>query len=245
MQAIQLGWNIDSTFRRRHKIDPRPPYQRGPVWSLQKRQLLMDTILRSYDIPKFYLRKLDNNSNFNHEIADGQQRLTAGDLSGQFFEQLPDSARDQVGLYQLSVVELSNTTDVEIRDLFLRLQEGVSLNPAEKRNAMIGNMRAFVANLGETHPVFPLTRISNSRYAWHNLAAIVVCLELSKGPTDVKSLDLQKLYEQNRNFDIEGSAAKKIKKSLTYMARSLQSEPPEMNIISGVCRSISSNIFLD
>lgn len=40
----------------------------------------------------------------------------------------------------MSIVIIEESTDIEIRDLFLRLQEGMSLNSPEKRNAIAGNM---------------------------------------------------------------------------------------------------------
>ena len=51
----------------------------------------------------------------------------------------------------MTIVEIFDASDIEIRDLFLRLQEGVSLNPAEKRNAFVGGMRDFIAELAAVH----------------------------------------------------------------------------------------------
>ena len=64
------------------EIDFSPPYQRyGNVWPEDKRQLLLDSILNGYDIPKFYLHYItDNNNEINNSgktyaIIDGKQRL--------------------------------------------------------------------------------------------------------------------------------------------------------------------------
>ena len=170
-------------------------------------------------MPKFYLRKSD--SEFEHEVVDGQQRLRAiwdfyddqyvlgdtskdipdfGDLSGQKFSELLSDAQDQIGLFDLSLVEVEDASDLEIRDLFLRLQEGLTLNPVEKRNAMPGNLRDFIANLGENQRVFPLTFLSEKRFGWHDLAAIVTCLEMMEGPTDVKAPNLRKMYRDKSGF---------------------------------------------
>jgi uncharacterized protein with ParB-like and HNH nuclease domain len=62
--------------RRLKKINLQPEYQRGAVWSKSQKQLLIDSILRDLDIPKIYLREIDN-SEFGEEAIDGQQRLTA------------------------------------------------------------------------------------------------------------------------------------------------------------------------
>jgi len=65
-------------------IDVSPPYQRkGEIWSLEKRQLLIDSILNDYDIPKiyFYVLPRDRNQtfgeNFLYAVIDGRQRLEA------------------------------------------------------------------------------------------------------------------------------------------------------------------------
>src|SRR3546814_14453558 len=55
--------------------DLTPDYQRPPAWSRKQKQLLMDTILRNYDIPKFYWRKVNRADGVQYEVVDGQQRL--------------------------------------------------------------------------------------------------------------------------------------------------------------------------
>lgn len=67
-------------------VDFEPPYQRyGYVWPLDKRQLLLDSIINGYDIPKFYLHYITdinnvlNKSGKSYAIIDGKQRLQALD----------------------------------------------------------------------------------------------------------------------------------------------------------------------
>ena len=249
MKTRPRHWTIETVVRRQPRINPQPQYQRTPVWNEGKRQLLIDSILRQYDLPKFYLRV--SNPPYDHEVIDGQQRLRAiwdfcadqyvlsdvskdipnlGDLSGKKFSELSSDAQDLMGIFELNLVEVEDASDIEIRDLFLRLQEGVSLNPAEKRNAMPGNMQDFVADLGDTHRVFPLTHLPKQRFGWHDLAAIVTCLEGAEGPTDVKAPSLRQMYHANQDFNSNGSIAKKVKQHLNYMARVLESRSVEMNI---------------
>ncbi|WP_071595095.1 DUF262 domain-containing protein [Hymenobacter aerophilus] len=61
-----------------------PEYQRkGDVWTLEKKQLLIDSILNEYDIPKLYFHYLNKsqreatNNPFEYAIIDGRQRLQA------------------------------------------------------------------------------------------------------------------------------------------------------------------------
>ena len=49
-----------SVYVERDAIWVDPEYQRqGEVWSLEKKQLLIDSIINRYDIPKLYFHKLD------------------------------------------------------------------------------------------------------------------------------------------------------------------------------------------
>lgn len=250
MKTRPRHWTIETVTRRKPKINPRPQYQRTPVWNETKKQLLIDSILRQYDMPKFYLR-VSSDSEYEHEVVDGQQRLNAiwdfyndqytlgevsrdipdfGDLSGKKFSELPSDVQDQFAIFEINLVEVEDASDLDIRDLFLRLQEGITLNPVEKRNAMPGKMRDFIADLGENHRVFPLTFLSEKRFGWHDLAAVVTCLEIAQGPIDVKAPSLRKMYKDNQNFDHNGSVAKNVQQHLRYMETVLENRPPEMDV---------------
>ena len=188
IQISKENWSVDSVARKKDRIDLQPDYQRTPVWTKNKKQKLIDSILRGYDLPKFYLRS--SNSKYEYEVVDGQQRLRAiqeflnddyplpkysdnitdfEDLSGKKWSDLTSPQQDRIGNFPLSVVIIKEAPDFEIRDLFLRLQEGVSLTPAEKRNAMHGNMRDFIVHLGDNLKVFELIKIPKTRFQHHDL----------------------------------------------------------------------------
>ena len=249
METKPRTWPVAIIQQRRPRINPKPQYQRTAVWNEAKKQLLIDSMLRGYDIPKLYLRT--TTGKYEHEATDGQQRLLAiwsfldnefplgensddlpdfGDLSGKYWDNLPSDAKDKIGLFEFNIVEIYDATELEVRDLFLRLQEGVTLNPAERRNAMPGKMRDFVADLGEKHAVFKLIHIKPNRYAHHDLAALVMGLEVQEGPCDIKAPDLRNMYENEQNFNRKGPVARKVKRVLNYLTKVLKSQPPEMDI---------------
>lgn len=251
MDVVVQAWSVSKFERHREKINPRPQYQRTAVWNTYKKQLLIDSILRGYDVPKIYMRKDTATGAYDWEVADGQQRLRAiwefvngnyslgemsndlpmGNLSNLFYGDLDTDTQDIIHEFQFQVTELRETTELEVRDLFLRLQEGESLNPAEKRNAMVGGIRDFIADLAqEPHAVLPLTRISNNRFAWDNLLAHIACLDLAEGPTDIKAPDLKRFYEDNQDFDPTGPKAKRIRRRLNRMAEIFKNEPPQADI---------------
>ncbi|MFE2426850.1 DUF262 domain-containing protein [Streptomyces sp. NPDC059373] len=246
MEAINETWTVYTVHQRRRRIDPRPPYQRGPVWSPKKQQLLIDSLLRGYDMPKIYLRKVSRDP-YSHEVIDGQQRLRAlwsfldneypigedssdlpGDLVGKLYSELSEDEQDSIGLFKVSISELRDTSDISVRELFLRLQEGESLNAAEKRNAMGGPVRDFVNSLAEEHPLFPvLNGNPNKRFSWQELGAIALRLELSDGPTDLKAKDLYDMYK-DQDFSPNGPVATKCTATLDFMARVARTGPGKL-----------------
>lgn len=141
MKTYKKQWSLSSIRIRQKRINPQPQYQRTGVWSDKKNQLLIDTILRGYDIPKIYLTN-STDKKYEHEVIDGQQRLKAiwgfynnayllgsesidlpiGDFSGKKYKDLSSDIQDELDLYELSIVIIEQSTEIEIRDLFLRLQ---------------------------------------------------------------------------------------------------------------------------
>jgi len=78
--------NIRTLFEllKSDRIDKTPDYQRfGKIWSKDKKQLLIDSIINGYDIPKIYFHYLAsasrelNQSNKLLAIIDGKQRIEA------------------------------------------------------------------------------------------------------------------------------------------------------------------------
>lgn len=67
-------------YAERDEIETSPDYQRaGGVWTIEKKRLLIDSILNDYDIPKIYFHIYSNSeitaSGKRYAIIDGRQRL--------------------------------------------------------------------------------------------------------------------------------------------------------------------------
>jgi len=166
-----------------------PEYQReGGVWGLEKRQLLIDSILNDYDIPKIYFHVLVENSNYKYAVIDGRQRLEAiwgfiedkFPLASEFVFQADEKVKAgglkyselasqfpklkiNIDSFTLPIV-LVETDDIDlIEDMFSRLNEAVPLNASEKRNAFGGEMAKAIRDVSTNCSFFHKLRVSNKR----------------------------------------------------------------------------------
>ena len=240
----------------RARIDTNPEFQRPAVWTVSQKQLLIDTILRGYDIPKMYWRRISTGPD-RFEVVDGQQRLRTiwGFVDGDFrlpsnsepiaghlladasYLDLPDDLRMQFDTYSVDVVILDDTDGDEVREMFLRLQNGTSLKAQEKRNAMPGQMREFVRNLTQ-HPFFTRVAFQNRRFAHDHVAAQLVCLELAGEPVNIKDADLNRMYRSNENFNQTSAEGRSVIRRINFLLEIFTESTPELeryNVIALYC----------
>jgi hypothetical protein len=231
MKIKQQKWTITTLWNIRNAIDLNPRFQRGAAWQPTRQVLLIDSILRGMDIPKIYLRKLAAGSPHEYDVVDGQQRLRAifefraGNLPLNFIDPLPQINRHNVhGLkfaqlhkdlrnrfdgFEAVVSEITQSTQDEISSLFSRLQMGVSLNPAELRNAIGGPLQHTINVISETHEFFVNSKISGARFKKVDFTTLLFAMA-AKGPSDLKAPSLRRFilsYGPDQANDILKMAA--------------------------------------
>ena len=241
---------ILTLYYNKDKINLRPHYQRNQVWNIDKKQLLIDSIIHGYDLPKFYFNELVDDPNFENAVIDGQQRLSTifdykdnkfalgsqsefsshGNLKGKKFNDLDGDIKVKFDSYKLSVTTVRQAQPEQISELFSRLQNGTSLNAAEKRNAIISEFKDFIIETTENYRVFANSTRSNKRFDLDEWAAFSFLLESSGGPRDVKASDLEKLYKNNTTFDKQSAEAIKFSKVLNYMSKVFDEQTPELKL---------------
>lgn len=173
-------------------INLQPDFQRGEVWSINKKKKLIDSILRGWNIPPIHV--VENDKGID-EVLDGQQRLVSikdfygnqftidggivpcdkeiGELDGLFYENLPVEVRRRFNKYLITVVRLSKYKPEEPAELFYRLNQPATLTAAEQRNAYIGKTRTQIKELVREFEDMgadkELIGFSNSRLAYDEI----------------------------------------------------------------------------
>ena len=256
MELRKDNWPPVTVHGTKERINTQPDFQRPLVWGLAQKQLLIDSILRGYDVPKFYWRKVSSKPD-KYDVVDGQQRLRAiwDFINGEFklpkdadtvdgfkiancgYKELPDDLRKVFDIYNLNIIILENTDEDEVREMFLRLQNGTTLKAQEKRNAYPGNMRDFVHKLAD-HNFFSKVGFENRRFTYDLIVAQMICLEGNGGPTNIKNADLNKMYQEGIEFDEKSEVGKAIERNLNLFNEIFKEKTPELeryNIISLYC----------
>lgn len=201
-----------------------PDYQRmSDIWNQEKRQLLIDSIINGFDLPKIYFHefmpmKKIGEKNYRYAIVDGKQRLQTiwKFIDGEFpladdFKYIAD---DSIKLSGMTYSDLANnypllkikfdgrtlpitsiqTADIElIEEMFSRLNEAVPLNAAEKRNALGGSLPNVVRQLSKHSFFVKCLPFGNSRYRHFDLATKFLLYESRKGFVDTSKRELDKL----------------------------------------------------
>lgn len=257
-------WTVAGLVRRHPSINPQPPYQRGPVWTPSQKQLLVDSVLRDLDIPKLYLREMPSPDAWMYEVIDGQQRMRAlcefradafplagdcdavagFDIAGKRYGELPDDVQDRFDQYELHFVILREARQIEVEEMFLRLQNGTTLKAAERRNAIPGRMTEFVRDL-TAHPFFARLPFENQRLCHDELAAQMTLLELEGGPAEARGRNLEKMYADHREFDAAGPAARKIRRTLSFLARAFPEQAGELRKTTALSLYLLASRMID
>jgi hypothetical protein len=204
----------------RDRIQVDPEYQRqGDVWPPEKRQLLIDTLLNHFDIPKIYLHKFAKPKTIkgkvmDYAIVDGRQRLETmwSFISGGFaladdFVYFKDPEINAKGMtyqeianefpdlktdfdnFSINTVTIE-TDDIElIEEMFSRLNEAVPLTAAEKRNAWQGPVPVAIRKLSEEAFFKKKLSFNNKRYRHYDLA-----LKFLLGQERDLVVDTKKIY---------------------------------------------------
>ena len=172
----EKSWTIDKLAKSANIIEF-PEFQREQnIWKLDKKERLIDSIFRGFDISSIYLCKREDGK---FDCIDGQQRINAiwsylginkqdpdnafhakienevfndgekyDEVHQKRFQHLEGTKWERKFLeHELNIIFIIKVDDEDELNLqFIRLQLGAPLRAGEKLNAMKGDMRNFIFN---------------------------------------------------------------------------------------------------
>lgn len=216
---------ISELIEMKNQIKFDTKFQRGETWKLRDQQYFMDTVRRNWQTSKIFFWVPKHGE---YICVDGQQRLKTifsffennfcfsdrvpGNLSGKKLKDLKPKRLKKINEYKFDVVTIKKASINDVADFFIRLQLGVPLNPAEKLNAILGDVRDFVCEVSQ-HGFFKKTiYVRDYRFSHRYLAAQIVLLA-KEGAHNLKYSDLKEMYE----VSLEDEIQKMVKKRLDFL----------------------------
>ena len=191
LKKANLDWNARQLCKmvKKGEIKFDNAVQRGLVWDVQRKSLLIHSMLTGYPIPPFYAVKGVG----WYDMLDGKQRINAvvGFMEGEFelsgipevesenedgstdmvdintlhFDELEEALRDELSAYAFTVYYFDGITDDEISEMFFRLNNGKPLSAIELTRVKAKSLEA-IKGIGN-HKLFKsaLTEKAFERYA--------------------------------------------------------------------------------
>ncbi|HKB92367.1 MAG TPA: DUF262 domain-containing protein [Opitutaceae bacterium] len=224
-------------YSEKDAIQLNPDYQRiSGIWTLEKRQLLIDSLINGFDVPKLYFHefvppKKVGSKKYRYAIIDGKQRIQTiwdfieGNISlSEEFEYIRDSTIKAAGLGYSQLAEkypqlksrfdatpldivTIRTSDLDlIEDMFSRLNEAVPLNAPEKRNAFGGPMPNAIQKVSGHKFFAKHIPFPDNRYRHRDLAAKFIFIEHENEIANTKKAVLDQFVRQFKKWRQEGLA---------------------------------------
>lgn len=214
-------------------ININPSYQRtSGIWSKKKNQLLIDSILNGVDLPKFYMHLFpeEGEGMYKYAVIDGKQRLLAiigfydnqyplapdfvlwddnsnHTLADKFFKDIEAEYPRLAGrflnfLLDFTIIDSDDMNRVDT--MFIRINEGIPVNPAEKRNARGGNLIKYIAKTCKENPFFMNTiPFKDDRKSYQELFLKLFVLEKAKDIVTLSDGYINKVLDEEKNCDYE------------------------------------------
>jgi hypothetical protein len=218
-------------YSERAEIELDPEYQRiSGIWTPEKRQLLIDSLVNGFDVPKLYFHefvppKRKGGKQYRYAIIDGKQRLQTiwdfidGNLPlAEDFKYLRDDSVEAAGLdyptlatrypqvknkFDATLLDIVTirTEDIElIEDMFSRLNEAVPLNAPEKRAALGGPLPPAIKKVSGHRFFKSHIPFPDKRYRHRDLAAKFLYVEFEDDIVNTKKSNLDEFVKDFRKW---------------------------------------------
>ncbi|KAI0291383.1 hypothetical protein B0F90DRAFT_1777103 [Multifurca ochricompacta] len=200
LQPVTIQYTTEQLHTMIHEgdIDLDPEYQRAVVWSSSKQMAIIDSLFHNYYVPPvvFAITKDPIDGVETRLCVDGKQRLTS---IQKFFDGQKHwwyttststrASRAEIPLYDkktfaqkmITCIEYRNLSPTAEREVFQRVQLGVSLTNAEKLQAISSPWANYITHLEKTHVTIDgglvdMIAFDDTRgRAFQNVAQLVYC----------------------------------------------------------------------
>ena len=167
MQRFNINWTAKALVNQmeKGKVNYDNAVQRSLVWDIEKKSLLVHSMIYGYAIPAMYFTRDESGV---YDSLDGKQRSNTiseylrdefalstdtpavvddngcmEDVSGLYFSQLPEWVRDRIKDYNLTIYYYEGMTEAEVREFFRRLNNGKPLSAIELTRANVPSLTIF------------------------------------------------------------------------------------------------------
>lgn len=208
------------------KYNFNPDYQRDSVWSVDKKQFLIDSILKNFPIPPIFLKmNLDPITGKTiYDVIDGKQRLLSiigfiegkiflpdnfsdgpfgnEDLNGLFFNELDNfiDYKKNFWSYKIPIAYIDTNSEEAINGIFDRLnRNGEALTPQELRNALYSktNLLELVKRLAELDFwQIRLEVVKTKRLEHHEFISELLFMHITNSIFDSNNTAIDSLYSE-------------------------------------------------
>ena len=166
--------------------------QRNPCWDIQRKSLLIHSMIEGYPIPALFFSK---RSDKKYDALDGKQRsITISEyfreefslsentpaiwdeegipieVSGKKFSELPEWAQDNIKDYSLTIYYFEDLTEDEKSELFFRINNGKSLTSIELTRVKAKCLKEFQKIAAHELIRSSVTDTGKKRYTNENIA---------------------------------------------------------------------------
>lgn len=174
--------------------------QRGEVWKIEQKSLLIHSYIIHSPVPPFYAVK---NADGTYDFIDGKQRSMAThefledkyalkdvppvefdgfdepvDLNGLKFSELPESVRDTILSFGLTIYSMEDMEEDDVADVFMRLNNGRSLSQIEKTRVYAPSLNTLKELT--TEPIFDLACTDKQRDKYYDEDTVIKLFKLFK-----------------------------------------------------------------
>lgn len=197
--------------------------QRGIVWDIKRKSLLIDSLIKGYPVPPMYTIRIDGVKDEKgktiptYDCIDGKQRcstisafrknefslsLDDEELNGKTFSELSEDIQDLINDYSFTVYYFTDISEDEVSEMMSRLNNGKPLSGIE--NARIKSKSLATIQELASHNLFAenLTEAATKSYVNEDIV-IKTIMQQFDGEFELSSKNVRAAYENHTFTDTE------------------------------------------